>query len=553
MSHSARSQTSKPGFEHFCWFLLCVVAGTLTCGQAPLYYSNQHQYLLHGLAQAGSGQLARDWLANTVDPTPLFTVLIKWTVQWTDARLIHVYYALLIGLYFASLIELGVAAVGRVGDWNCRWVLLALLLLVHSAAIRWASYRVFGQDYSWYLQAGVAGQYVLGAMFQPSVFGVLLIAALWQFTRQRHLLAVLALAIASAFHSTYLLHAGLLALGMGISLWRSGAGRDGVRTVVAAVFLLAPTAAAMLWRFQPTSKELLAQAQHILVHVRIPHHCLPALWCDGIAIVQLALMGVSLPLLHRQRLFVVVMLSAAGALALTLMQLATGSDALALLFPWRISAVLVPMAMSVLIAQILRVLPREIASLSQASFERSRLHLTRWVSIGLVFAFSLSGSALMLLRQGYQQSPEEESLLAFVRENALPGDVYLLPVQMPNLKATTRGSLSSDFKPAAAKQRDARLIPIDLQRFRLSTGAPIYVDFKSIPYKDTEVLEWQRRMWQVERWNRQLSAGRLDLDELRREGITHIVQRAGEQSHPAELVSVYEDSVYRVLQLRAVR
>ena len=38
------------------------------------YYSNQHQYLLHGLADAGYGNLSNDWLAHTTDPTPVFWI-----------------------------------------------------------------------------------------------------------------------------------------------------------------------------------------------------------------------------------------------------------------------------------------------------------------------------------------------------------------------------------------------------------------------------------------------------------------------------------------------
>ena len=36
------------------------------------------------------------------------------------------------------------------------------------------------------------------------------------------------------------------------------------------------------------------------------------------------------------------------------------------------------------------------------------------------------------------------------------------------------------------------MIPVGLQRFRLHTGAPIFVDVKSIPYKDVDVIEWPR-------------------------------------------------------------
>ncbi len=85
-------------------------------------------------------------------------------------------------------------------------------------------------------------------------------------------------------------------------------------------------------------------------------------------------------------------------------------------------------------------------------------------------------------------------MLDFVRANGTPGDLYLIPVRVPDLARATRGSLSSDFKPLPDKRRDQKIIPIDLQRFRLYTGVPIYVDFKSIPYKDTDVLEWHDRL-----------------------------------------------------------
>jgi hypothetical protein len=37
------------------------------------------------------------------------------------------------------------------------------------------------------------------------------------------------------------------------------------------------------------------------------------------------------------------------------------------------------------------------------------------------------------------------------------------------------------------------LIPSKLYDFRLEAGVPIYIDFLSIPYKSTDVLEWRRR------------------------------------------------------------
>src|SRR4051812_6820563 len=59
--------------------LLWAAAFGAAYGPAPLYYSNQNQYFLHGLAAAGRGDLARDWLVTTRDPTPLFSAAVTWT------------------------------------------------------------------------------------------------------------------------------------------------------------------------------------------------------------------------------------------------------------------------------------------------------------------------------------------------------------------------------------------------------------------------------------------------------------------------------------------
>src|SRR5438067_8595838 len=189
-------------------FWACVFAAVYC--QAPLYYSNQNQYFLHGLADADVGYLRDDWLANTKDPTPLFTLLVAATARFLAPAAFYAYYVLLFGVYCASMVGL-FSYLARDRDTpRLRLVFLALLLAVHSAVGRWASYRWFGVDYPWYLQAGVAGQYVLGAMFQPSAFGVLLVLSVCLFARGRPFLAVASACLGAAVHATYALGAGLL-------------------------------------------------------------------------------------------------------------------------------------------------------------------------------------------------------------------------------------------------------------------------------------------------------------------------------------------------------
>src|SRR5512139_1108948 len=83
------------------WSALFAIAYT----QSPLYTSNQNQYFLHGLAQAGFGNLKQDWLANTLDPTPVFSILISLTYRLTQQPfLYYLYYTALLVVYLFCLV-----------------------------------------------------------------------------------------------------------------------------------------------------------------------------------------------------------------------------------------------------------------------------------------------------------------------------------------------------------------------------------------------------------------------------------------------------------------
>jgi hypothetical protein len=92
-----------------------------------------------------------------------------------------------------------------------------------------------------------------------------------------------------------------------------------------------------------------------------------------------------------------------------------------------------------------------------------------------------------------KQNSSDRPMFAFIRNHKSPGDEYL--------------------------------IPIDMQDFRLETGAPVYVEFKSIPYYDVEVIEWYRRIntaGSIYRAPTRRVGCRL-LRELYLEGVTHAV------------------------------
>jgi hypothetical protein len=128
-------------------------------------------------------------------------------------------------------------------------------------------------------------------------------------------------------------------------------------------------------------------------------------------------------------------------------------------------------------------------------------------------------------------------------------------VNVPNLAATTRGSLSSDFKPIGKKTTDTRIVPIDMQRFRLYAQAPLFVDFKSIPYKDEDVLEWHKRLLLAQNWQKRLSENNTPelLDELRAKKINHIVTNAKFDLDQSVLQLKYSDENFKLWKIKEAR
>jgi hypothetical protein len=163
-----------------------------------------------------------------------------------------------------------------------------------------------------------------------------------------------------------------------------------------------------------------------------------------------------------------------------------------------------------------------------------------------------AGVAICAGGQAFRSSDAELPLLEFVRDHRQPGDVYLIPVRVPPLRKDIRGSKSSDFQPVAAKQADAQIIPVDLQRFRLYAGAPIFVDFKSIPYKDVDVIEWRDRLFLARSLYEQMDKGDWSraIAEMRRHGITHLVVAADKNPASPGLTKLPLDDphyqIYRV-------
>jgi hypothetical protein len=404
----------------------------------------------------------------------------------------------------------------------------------------------------------------------------LLVAAVCLFVRGQPFPAAVCAVLSATFHSTYLLPAGLLTLGFLTALVLESRSRQALALGALSFALVLPVMVHVLTRFGPTSPETFAEAQRILVNVRIPHHTQPAIWLDWIGGLQVGWMALGILLARPLRLRVSLAVPFALSALLTLAQVATGSDTLALLFPWRVSSVLMPITTTVILSRLAAVPVPQLNGLA-----------ARGASGVAILALGVAGLWLLAARQGFHSPADELPLLDYVRQNKAAGDVYFLPVEATPTPPKHSGSLSTDFMPVRAKQSDGRPIPVNLQRFRLYTGAPIYVDFKSVPYKDSEVIEWHTRFRQAENWQRQLketlpvlstsTAGLIwsplgqgpllaastlspqtvlqerqwsaTLAELRRLGVTHLIVQPGQGPPPLGAEPLFGDSNYLLYRL----
>jgi hypothetical protein len=492
-------------------FVLWTLLFALAYAQSPLYTSNQNQYFLHGLARAGFGFLRHDWLATTLDPTPVFSLLVEETVRRLGPWAFYLEYALLMGVYLSALAEIVSACTPVDRTPAGRVWLMAGLVALHSAALRFALARGLGPDWEFVLEGGVAGQRLLGQVLQPSSFGVGLVLAVALFLRGRSRWAVAVAAAAATVHPTYLASAGLLVGAFLVIEARSHGGwKRAAGTAAVALVAVAPITIYSAWAFLPSGADAYAIASDILIRLRIPHHAIPAKWLDLTVAAQILILVLALVRVRRTPLFTLLAWMAGAALALTAVQIATGSAALALLFPWRISSILIPMASAVLVATV-----AQWAGARVSSRQRMGIAVAGLILLGAlgVYRFRVE------LRQ--QQEDPATSMMEFAAAHLAEGQVYLIPPK--------------------------------LQDFRLRTGAPIVVDSKAIPYRDVEVIEWfdRLRLARLIYRDRPEAAGCGHFDEAALDyGATHAVIEL--ELFPLvcpQFVPVYDDGAYAIFAL----
>ena len=450
------------------------VAGQLK----PLYTDNQNTKYLHALAHSGFGYLREDWLAHTKDGLPLFTSLLEIIYRTVGSAGFYIgsfaFYALFV---FCALVIYRRLTDGHDISRSGLVVFVATLFVL--TAITDVQELVF---------RGFAEQYVLAGYFQTADFGVFLFCAVLLFERRAIGPALLCVVIAAAVHPAYVAPGATLTAIFGLYEIFYGRGEGAKASFlklgpcVLGLAALLGISLAIKFAFAATDPQAQHEAYHILTAVRIPRHADPTLWLDQNEIIQFALCFTAALLLPAGRFRFVIRLGSAALVVFTLCAFLPNSDAYRLIAPWRLSVVIVPLASIALCTM-------AIIRLSKTdAFGSARSRLVFNGSLAAILLCTAVGAAFTIAK--FRKT--EPSYAAFVRTNLAPGQLYLTP-----------------------PERD---------EFRLLTGAPQYVNFKSHPYQDVEVLQWYRRLKASAALYQSYGMDCTQLERLAAEdGVTHVL------------------------------
>jgi hypothetical protein len=526
-------ESAKKTFGLHIQIILLVAACLMFAGaysQSPLFSSNQNTYFVRGLAAAGYGHLSSDWLAQQTDHTPVFSALVTLVHSHGSHWMFYGLHGVLATIYILSLYVIANRAVSGALPILSSSLFFAVITLLHFPWLATPFTNSMHGLWRWIpkLQVlaslstqGMAGQYILGPFLQPSAFGVLLIASIALFIWKKESMAVSCAVLAATIHPTYVLHAALLT-GVYVTVLLSERNtRKALTTGGLALLLISPIVLYVLLFLSPTSSSILGRAQTILVEERIPHHAKASVWFSQGTGIQLGIiLGGLLSARRCKRLFIVLVLCAVGFILLTCVQIASGSQSLALLSPWRVSTWLVPASTAIMVRLVSSTGTKFIHTIPAEPIRRVMATLVTVLSIICLTGASIAGTWYTVTKAS--SSEDRASVISYAKTHSNPDHTYL--------------------------------IPLGFTRFRLGAGVPVFVDWKSHPYKDVELVEWYERIRLARAFYEATSAdiANAALAEIqKRAEITHVVVEAGAPDLPMNLRLLYEGQdglVYEVIR-----
>ena len=438
-------------------------------GFQPMFFSNQNTKFLHGVAQSGAGYLQQDWLANTVDPLPIFSKLIELCFQLQLPQLTFVIQGVLVFVFAYFYFALA-QYIFKFSKGQLYWF-VAITFFVFCPMIF--------EDIYW----GFSKQYLITQYLQPSSFAVLYFPALYYFYRKNFYLSAVLMGVPGLFHAAFTLVGAILFLAcFGYLLWtKKKVVLVGIAGVLFSVVML-PSVLHQIQLLEPTDPALLAQAMQILSDYRIPHHTNVLSIFRFDFIIKVLVIGCSVYFIQHRFSKWLISILAVGLLFTILYGVLNQNGIITVSTPWRFSVVVVPYAFLLLTG----IVSKPIGKINKLQVVPI-LFMALFTILGVVWTVNQ--------HKAYQAMPGMQTL-QWLRKN-----------QDEFANATFLVETREKYGEV----------------FRLNTGLPIVVNWKSHPYKDVEVIEWYNRMQKAEAfYNGKLTPSEVE-EFLKDKHVTHIV------------------------------
>ncbi len=535
-------------------FYLLVSVLLLLVYPLDLYFptGNQCIYFFWGIKNSGFGFLEHDFLATQADPFPLFSWLVQYSYSFFGSNSFLYLYWLLNLVYVIAIFEIAEEVCKQLSLKLNKLLFTSVFLFANSTFI-WGFFfsRFFNLDLRWAWDSGFAEQGILRGYFQPSVFGVFILLSVALFVKRRILLAFVSAAAAACFHANYLLVSAVFISVYLLLLLKEKNYKTAIIGSIVSLAIVLPYLLYVFKNFGTTSPETI---EYVRNNIRGHIHFDYKVWMNFEAFLQMALIGCALWLIRKTVLFFPLSIGLTVLVVFTLVTFASGSIFLLNLTPWRISVVLVPVAVAIVVAHLSSITYTKLSYLiisTILSATLSALYFRAFGNSSYDFIFQWRIQTLIVFVVMFGVVLLLEKYLPHQNVKSIPSLSALLLVVCLGLSgmlfhksdtASKQELVAFVRKNSAEKQY--YLISTEFTDFRLATGVPVFVD--STIYHSNTLPEWDKR---VKIANRFFAArDTVLLDSLVRNcGITHII--AKEDFDFNEGNEVYRNKRYTIFEV----
>ena len=454
---------------------------------------NLRQYLIHGLRSLDPSFLANDWFAAQTPPVhPLFTGVI---ILLSKVGPLNIVMGLANGLFSMIFAMTVYSLIVRFFSRPVLTLGTVLLIIVFSPlnSLGWS--------------------YIIANYFQPSTIGgVGLLMGIALLIHQRHLAASLVLAIAGLFHAGYLTWILVLVAAIVVFDWKK---TSWSQRMFLCLPLIGPFAYhAPLLLSATSDPEIFQKASHVLHHIFVPQHFAPRTWGPTpflqfatLMILGYAALKVCPPKRPLNRRAMIALGTCLGIVVVgALLTIPVRVPLVVSLFPYRIAAFLRLAAQIAIAAALIDCLVSNRLSLLKS------IGLCTLLVAGLYYC-GISVVGLKLMAQVMLPA----IAIRIVSHSALHTQRILQPLRLGPAVAvilaiallTRQGLVRKDKKKKKKPPELAELydwcqtrtdkdaifvVPPDFIDFRISARRAVVADWKCMPIRPQDTVEWYRRL-----------------------------------------------------------